>query len=629
MRARCSATLSLRLILAIFCLGNALAADAKDGATRPNILWITSEDNAAHWLGCYGNANAQTPHLDALANNSVMFNHAYSNAPVCAVARSTILHGIYAVSSGTQHMRSRFRIPATFKPYVSYLREQGYYCSNNDKTDFNRLGSDTDIWDASHRKAHYKNRQAEQPFFAIFNLTISHESSLFPENVAKHRKKGDIPQQTRLAADQVDVPPYLPDLPEVRQDFAIYHDYLSALDNQVARILDELDKRGLAEDTIVFYYGDHGGPTPRGKRYLTDTGVRIPMIVHVPEKWKHLSPFQPAEKTDELVAFVDLAPTLLSICGLEKPAQMQGRAFLGTQRIEPAENPIAFLYADRFDEIDGMRRGITDGQFKYLRRFTPHLPAAPCSNYSLSMPSWLAWRQAWRDNRLSPALRLIWEAPQPVEELYDLSADPWEVNNLASAPQQATRLAKYRKRLQQKMLEVRDTGVIPEPLFRELAGDQTISDYARSEAFDLQRVIRLAFLASAGDPANASKLAEMMADKDPVVRYWGTLGCVVLGEAASPLEPQITALQDDSQAGVRMMAAYALTRIGKAEAGKAALQKEFDSSTNPEANILLINLIPRLGCQNNVPDSWVERILQDDQSNEFVRRFAQRIHDAQ
>ena len=630
MRACHFATLSLNLLVVVLglgSLGSAQLAVAKDETARPNILWITSEDNAAHWLGCYGNANAQTPRLDALANKSVLFNHAYSNAPVCAVARSTILHGVYAVSSGTQHMRSRFRISATLKPYVSYLREQGYYCTNNDKTDFNRLGSDTDIWDACHRKAHYKNRQDGQPFFAIFNSTISHESSLFPEKVAKHRKDGDIPKQTRLSVDQVDIPPYLPDLPEVRQDFAIYHDHLTALDKQVGGILDELDEQGLADDTLVFYYGDHGGPTPRGKRYLTDTGVRVPMIVHVPEKWKHLTPFQPGERSEELVAFVDLAPTLLSIVGLKKPAQMQGRAFLGTQRVEPADDPIVFLYADRFDEIDGMRRGITDGQFKYLRRFTSHLPAAPCSNYSLSMPSWIAWRQAWRDDRLSPALRSIWEAPQPVEELYDLAADPWEVNNLASDPKQASRLTKYRNRLQQKMLEVHDTGVIPEPMFRELAGEKTISEYVDSEAFDLDRVLHLAFLASEGEQANVPMLAEMMADEDPVVRYWGALGCVILGKGASQLESQIIALLGDSQSGVRMTAAYALSRIGKTQAGKDALLKEFDAPNNPEANILLINLIPRLGCQDNVPETWVKKVLDNPQSNEFVRRFAQRIHD--
>ncbi len=607
---------------------HAQVVDSKEVAARPNILWITSEDNAAHWLGCYGNTNARTPCLDALAQDSVLFAHAYSNAPVCAVARSTILHGVYAVSSGTQHMRSRFSIPTSMKPYVSYLRELGYYCTNNAKTDYNRLGDDQDIWDASNRRAHYKNRQQDQPFFAIFNFTVSHESSLFPEKVAKHRERGIIPKETRLSGDQIDVPPYLPDLPEVREDFAIYHDCLTALDKQVAGVLDELAERGLADDTIVFYYGDHGGPTPRGKRYLTDTGVRVPMIVHVPKKWQHLSSFQPGERTAELVSFVDLAPTLLSICGLKKPSQMQGRAFLGPQREEPSDNPIVFLYADRFDEIDGMRRGITDGQFKYIRRFTPHLPAAPYSNYSLSMPAWIAWRQAWRDDRLSPALRMIWDAPQPVEELYDLKSDPWEIRNLANDLKYASQLAKFRERLHQEMIATYDSGVIPESMFREFAGDSTLSEFVRSEAFDLQRILRLAFLASSGDPANVTMLAEMMADEEPVVRYWGVLGCVILGEAALKLEPQITALQSDSQAGVRLTAAYALDRIGKPEAGKAALLKEFDAPLNPEANILMINLIPRLGLEDNVPDSWVEEILRDEQSNEFVRRFAQRLHDA-
>jgi len=623
--------LSFCLLSILLCARIAVSAHGtgpESGVARPNVLWITSEDNASHWLGCYGNTDAQTPRLDALAVDSVLFTHAYSNAPVCAVARSTILHGIYSVSSGTQHMRSRHPISASFKPYVSYLRELGYYCTNNSKTDYNRLGNDKKIWHASSQKAHYKNRKEGQPFFAIFNLTVSHESSLFPESVAANRKQGIIPNETRLSVDQLQIPPYLPDLPEVRSDFAIYHDTITALDKQVADILDELEDRGLAEDTIVFYYADHGGPTPRGKRYLTDTGVRVPMIVHMPKKWQHFSPFQPGESIDELVSFVDLAPTLLSICGQEKPTQMQGRAFLGSHRVEPAREPVVFLFADRFDGIYDMRRGITDGRFKYIRRFTSHLPAAPYSDYSLSVPSWRAWQQAWQDDRLTDAYRMIWEAPQPVEELYDLEADPWEVRNLADDPGQRDRLADFRDRLREEMAAVYDSGVIPEPMFRELAGESTISEYVRSEEFDLDRVLRLAFVASAGDPASLPVITTMLTDEDSVVRYWGALGCVILGDAANELAPQIVSLGSDAHPSVRMTAALARSRMGRAEEGKAALLRELDAPLNSEASILLANLVIQLDCADEIPRSWIKKHLNNKNTNEYLRRFVQRLDDA-
>ena len=604
----------------------AQSAFSDEKADRPNILWITSEDNAAHWLGCYGNTKAETPRLDALAADSTLFTRAYSNAPVCAVARSGLLHGTYAVTMGTQHMRSRHPIPDSFKPHVSYLRELGYYCTNNSKTDYNRKGDDREIWDACHGKAHYKNRAAGQPFFAIFNLTTSHESALFPKNVVEKRERGIIPQRPRLDPDRIEVPPYLPDLPEVRQDIAIYHDCLTVLDTQIGNILDELADRGLAHDTIIFYYGDHGGITPRGKRYLTDTGIRIPMIVHVPEKWQHLSPFQPGQRSDEIVAFVDLTPTLLSICGLEKPAQMQGRAFLGTHRVEPSDSPIALLFADRFDEICGMRRGLTDGRYKYIRRFTSHLPAAPCSMYSLQVPSWAAWKLAWEEDRLPAAHRAIWETPQPVEELYDLANDPWEVHNLASDPAHADRLAAYCDRLHQELLAVHDTGVIPESMFAELAGDSTICEFVQSEQFELEHILQVALTTTEANPVNLPAIARMLADDNPIVRYWAALGAAILGEAAAETQPRLVEMLDDPSATVRITAATALCQMGARDAGAAALAAEFERSPDGDTATLLFNAVTFVDCKEVVPQSWVDESLNSKSTNQYVRRFAHRLH---
>lgn len=601
----------------LFLLGGALFASA--AADRPNILWITSEDNSAHWLGCYGNGQASTPRLDRLAEEGNRFLHAYSNAPVCAVARSTLLTGVYAPSQGTQHMRSRHAIPATFRPYVAYLREQGYYCTNASKTDYNFEGDDRKWWDDCSGKAHYRSRAEGQPFFAIFNLTTTHESSLFPA------KRGKPPH--RLKPSEIEVPPYLPDLPEVREDFAAYHDKVSKLDSQIGRLLDDLEEAGLTDDTIVFYYSDHGGPTPRGKRYLKETGVRVPLIVRVPEKWKHLSPFIAGATVAEPVAFVDFAPTLLSLAGLEKPEPMQGRAFLGEHRAPPKDG--VFLFADRFDEIYGMRRGWTDGRWKYIRRFTPHLPAAPYSYYQFSMPSWVAWRQAWRDGKLNERHRRMWETPQPVEELFDLGADPWEVENLAGDPAHAAKLEEMRERVKAKMAEVKDTGIVPEPMWAELSADRPVAAFVRSEDFDYDGVLDKAFAASAGEYFSSRS-------EDPVKRYWALLVCLVRStEEAQSDKPsrmsfaidQLMPAVEDPFSVNRVLAGECLHALGEKKVAEKVLLAELDKDLDDYSTQYLLNALVRLGLSERVPDAWIASTLKDKTAGKYVKRFAEQLRD--
>jgi N-sulfoglucosamine sulfohydrolase len=470
-------------------------------AERPNILWITSEDNAAHWLGCYGNDQASTPRLDRLAGEGIRFTRAYANGPVCAVARSTILMGAYATTMGTQHMRSRYPMAAEFKPYVTLLREAGYYCTNNSKTDYNFKGNDAELWDECSGKAHYRNRPPGKPFMAVFNITVTHESQLFPANVKKNRRAGVIPESPRVEPSMVKLPPSQPDLPEMRTDAAIYHDCVSAMDKRVGELLDELAKAGLAENTIVFYYSDHGGAMARGKRFLEDSGVRVPMLVRVPEKWSQLSAWKAGSAVDEPVAFVDLAPTVLSIAGVKAPPSMQGRAFVGKDRGQPRD--VEFLFGDRFDENPGMRRAITDGKYKYIRCFTPHLPATPYCEYPLGQPSWRAWKQAAAAGTVTGYHRELWQLPRPVEYLYDLESDPWEIRNLAGDPSHAIALEAMRARLKDLMITTKDTGVVPESLWKELADSSTIRKFVLDAGETHRRWVELAFLATSGQPVES------------------------------------------------------------------------------------------------------------------------------
>ena len=583
---------------------------------KPNIVWIVSEDNSSHWIGCYGNEQAQTPRIDQLAKEGVLFEHAYSNAPVCAVARATILTGTYSPTLGTQHMRSRHKIPKKYRPNVEYLRAAGYYCTNASKTDYNFEGKDGSYWDESSRKAHYKNRPKGKPFFAIFNLGVCHESSLFKKGAAEPK---------RLKPAEIDLPPYLPDLPEIRKDYARYHDRITQMDGQVGKILDDLEKSGLADNTIVFYTSDHGGVLPRGKRYLEETGVKIPFIIRVPESLKALSPFKPGDRVDEPVAFIDMSPTFLSIAGIDTPQQMQGRALLGAKRKEPAADEMEFLFADRFDELYGMRRGLTDGKWKYIRNFNPHLPLAPYSFYQFGQPGWVAYKKAWEAGKLTGVHKAQWQPPLISEQLYDLAADPWEINNLAADPAHAKKLITLRARLKETMKEVRDTGLVPEPMFDKLAGNSTITDSVQSSEFEFHGIIDLAFEATSMDEASLPTLKKALTSANPVKRYWAVTGMLALGKKAASEAGDVALLLKDSSPVIRTTAAEALYQWGKKDIATKALIANVASETNSSSLLHLLNTLRRLDLLGQLPKDWAKDNAMKAGNQDYIKRFSQRM----
>ena len=323
-------------------------AGQKQGGVRPNILWITSEDNSP-LLGCYGDEQAHTPNLDALAAEGVRYRNAFANAPVCSAARSTLITGMYACSVGIHNHRSRVRIPDSFQPYPVYMRQAGYYCTNNSKTDYNfTREKSVKIWDESSGKAHYKNRAPGQPFFAIFNIGASHEGQLGYQTVERRRKQGALPPRPRIAPQDVKLPPYHADTPVVRRDWSVYYDNMTLMDKEVGRLLDELDRAGLADDTIVFYYSDHGGALPRGKRNIHDSGTRVPLIIRFPKKWSRMAPTGRGEWIEDPVSFVDFPATVLSLMGIDIPKHFEGGAFLGRQATKLRDH--AYLFRGRMDE---------------------------------------------------------------------------------------------------------------------------------------------------------------------------------------------------------------------------------------------------------------------------------------
>lgn len=601
----------MKILITLFAFALPLFA-----AEKPNILMIVSEDNSSHWIGCYGNAQAQTPRIDALAKQGFLFENAYSNAPVCAVARSTILLGTYAATTGTQHMRSRHPIPQKYRPNVEYLRAAGYYCTNSSKTDYNFKGNDNSYWDDSSGKAHYKNRPEGKPFYAVFNIHDSHESSLFDKALAKPE---------RLKPVEIDLPPYLPDIPEIRNDMARYHDRITSMDEKVGKIIDELESAGLADSTIVIYVSDHGGVLPRGKRYLEETGVKVPLVIRVPEKFQKLSPFKAGDRVTEPVSFVDFSATLLSLAGVETPPQMQGRPFLGEKRKEPAADEMEFLYADRFDELYGMRRGLTDGKWKYIRNFQPQLPLAPYSFYQFGQPGWRAYQKAWESDELCGYHKSLWEAPNGSEQLYDLTADPWEMKNLAKDPAHSGKLATLRERLKATMIQARDTGLVPEPLFDSLAGTGSIADFVQSDSFDLKKITELAFTATEINEKHLPTLRESLNSKSSVERYWAANGLLLLAGKSPEVKPDdLLPLLKDPEPIIRTTAADALFKLDQKEVATKVLIAEVATEMNPTSLLNLLNTIRRLDLLDKLPADWAKGKSMKGADFDYIKRFTER-----
>ena len=531
----------------LFLVSSAVVAD------RPNILWITSEDNSPY-LGCYGDKLAVTPNLDKLAGQGLRYRHAYSNAPVCSAARTTLITGMYASTLGVHNHRSSVAIPDAFKLYPEHLRAAGYYCTNNSKTDYN-VAKKGKIWDDTSKKAHYKNRAEGQPFLAIFNFTTSHESQVAPK-----------PGKTRFRIDPKDMPlpPYHPDTPEIRKDWANYYDQITLMDEQVGEVLAELEKTGLAEDTIVFYYGDHGGALPRGKRNIHDSGTRVPFIVRIPKKWEHLAPAKPGEWVEDLVSFVDFPVTVFSLCQVPIPEHYQGRPFLGQKKVAPRDH--VFLYRGRMDERYDSVRAVRGAEFRYVRNYSPHRPWGQRYTYPFevqpSMRSWYAEFTAGRCNEVQSA---YWK-PKPSEELYQPAKDPHELTNLAQQEAQQERLVKMRQMLRDEMLATRDTVFIPEGMYEQLAGDKTIYDYAQSSAYPLERLMDIADAACSRDPAHVSAFTGALTDKDPLIRYWAATGCLIIQDKAAPAKAALLPLLQDDSNDVRVVAAEALAYLGEKQA---------------------------------------------------------------
>lgn len=551
-----------------------------NAASRPNFLWLTCED-ISPYLGCYGFEQAQTPNLDKLATRGVRFTRAYANAPVCAVARSALLTGMHSSTLGTHQMRSLPQLPTSIPTYPTLLRQAGYYCTNNRKTDYNS-NYETEkksLWDDVGNKAHWKNRPPGKPFFAVFNTTVTHEGQLSPKSQAGYLKRKQIPEEPRIHPGDIQLPPYHPDLPEIRHDWARLHDMITLLDAIVGRQLMELAEAGLADDTIVFFYSDHGGPLSRSKRYIYNGGTRVPFIVHVPKKWQHLAPGHPGSVNDEIAQFLDFPKTVLALTGVKPPELMQGRILFGPDK--EAAPATAHFYRDRMAGRYDLCRAVTDGRYYFIRNFMPHRPRGRDTRYGPSVQrNWVAWEQWYDENPQNAGpIRSQFFKEKPQIELFDTLHDPWEVNNLAYTPSHKGTLNGLQADLDRWMIETRDTGLIPEPLVYELIGPgqkhQTLYAYAQSEAYPIEKILKAAKAASAGDATRLDDTLDMLQDAHPVIRHWGAYGVFRARVRSNKVQQSLQRMiQNDAFAGNRILAAQALGLCGDPDSAFAALIKE-------------------------------------------------------
>lgn len=438
----------------------------------PNILWISCEDINPD-LGCYagvypGAEYAHTPNLDRLAREGVRFDLAFAISPVCAPSRSSIITGMYPTAIGTMHMRSRGVPPPEVRCFTEYLRAAGYYCTNNAKTDYN-FECPVTAWDESSPRAHWRNRPTpDTPFFSVFNFLVTHESQVRVPDDVYERNMREVPENERHDPARAPLPPYYPDTPLVRKDWARYSDNITAMDKQAAAVLRQLEEDGLTENTVVFFWGDHGRGLPRAKRWPYDSGLRVPLIV----RWPGRVP--PGTTRRDLVTLMDLSATVLTIAGLPLPAHMHARPFFTADGQPPAKpRTVVFGHRDRMDEACDTVRTVRDARFRYIRNYHPDRPYAQHNAYGELMPTMQELRRLHAEEALligkgevpgllTPEQRLFLAERKPREELYDLETDPHEVRNLADDPAYASVLRRLRRELDRWQKQCGDLGLMEE-----------------------------------------------------------------------------------------------------------------------------------------------------------------------
>jgi len=564
----------LIILAALSLAGGTMAAE------RPNVLWLVSEDNSASWIGCYGNEISKTPNIDRLAARGFQYMNAFASAPVCAPSRSTWITGINALSMGTQHMRSGRTIPENILYYPDSLREAGYFTANFAKKDYNISGKrGFSCWNED-KVLDWKTLKGNQPFFQVINTAKSHESQV------KHHL-----DDLRQDPAEVALFAYHPDLPMIRKNYARYYDCIENMDTFMGEKLQELEDAGLAEDTIVIYSSDHGGVLPRGKRFLFENGLRSPLVIYIPEKFKSLWPTEtPGTQIDRLVSFLDMPKTWISMLGGEPPETMQGHIFLGSNS-EP-EQEYHFAFRGRMDERIDNQRAICDKKFLYVRNYMPYVPWGQKLEYMWEIPMAQAWDDYNKAGKTTAVTGRFF-TPKNSDELYHMEKDPDSVNNLIDNPEYRQIVKKMRQQLNGWQEQIYDAGMLPEVEMIKRADENNMTIYEmvrNSKLYNLKAYLDLSDLALEKNPENLPTFGKALKSDDCGIRYWGIVGCFLVSDSLLTFHKNaVSKLLSDPSHEVRGMVAWTLLKIGyQKQVALKSLKKMLESDSYALLSILNI-----------------------------------------
>jgi len=551
----------------IYTAGNSQAVPE-----RPNILWISAEDISPAW-GCYGDEQASTPNIDTLASDGYIFTNAFSNAPICAPARATLITGMYATSTGTQNLRSAIPMPANLKILPQLLSEQGYYTSNNAKTDYNFPAEGK--WNDLGNKAHWRNNKGNKPFFSVFNFGITHEG---------HANRYD-PEDTKTVSSKHDpdkmlVPSYFPNNDAFRKIMAHQYDLISVFDQEVGSLVEQLKEDGLFDNTIIFVFSDHGYGLPRYKRWLYDSGLRVPLVLHVPEKYRDLVTDLSKGEVNKMVAFVDFAPTVLNLSNIDIPKIMHGKPFLGANA---KSKDYIFGYRDRADDVFDVSRSVFDGRYLYIRNYLPHRPYI--QNALIFNRGKLTYDELFR---LKKAGQISEESlkmfnPKPIEELYDLQNDPNELDNLIEVTEHLRITMALRNRLRKHIISSRDTGFMAEGEMMHAAGAGSVYEMAQNEnRYAIVKILEAAELV--GTIENLEEVGLFLNSSDPSIRFWALNAIDAYeGDISGQKENLLKALKDPSIPNSGLAAEILIKRFDNSNKAIQALEKLLLTTQNEVA----------------------------------------------
>lgn len=590
-------TIRKLLLLPLLIGANVFAQQKSDGLgnSRPNILWVTIEDTSPQFLGCYGNKDASTPVIDKLAEEGVRFTNAFSTGTVCSPSRSCIITGVKTYKLGTGNHRSNYPIPEFIKGFPYYLQKEGYYVTNNAKTDYN-VGNveqfTKEAWNECSGKADWENRKPGQPFFAVYNFMDSHQSRTMTESYSWYRKNvlDELQEEERIGDNDFEMPPFYNNSPEMRKQFARVYNSIKLTDNKIGALLTRLEKDHLKDNTIIFFYADHGEGVPRGKTNGINLGYRVPFVIWFPEKYKNLSPWGTSGVvSDELIDFEDLAPTLISLAGGTIPHHLEGRILMGNKRSNTTNHLI--LSEDRSDNGIDMVRSVTDGKYMYSRNFMPFMPQVRYIRYMEIGEIKQQMRMDLAEKKLDPLQQSLFEE-RPAEFLYDIENDIWETKNLVSDPAYKTVLDKMRNQLKTEILQARDVLMLPEYEIGLISKTTTPYEFRLTDKnYPITEIYDAASLSGFRGKDIAARQVKLLSNSNKIVRYWAILGLRSQNhEILKSYSKQILQAMSDSYPPVAITAAaIAYQQFGN----KSAVEKlkKMCASDNMDMALMTINYL--------------------------------------